>query len=199
MPKSKQQSKQEPARPVSPWLVAAVVAAVLLGVGLYGVRDGWFTSAADEFVAEFPPKGLDLPPRPVDTHEDAVARAAFGIPGGAPVLGVGRMGGPSEAALAVRDGRAEVAIRVPLAREDGTPYHGYSLEVRSGQRRLWGTRLPTTEARGKAIEAVALSFNAELLRSIGAADAPLTVLVGGTAVGKGDMLGIVQLTLPPAP
>ena len=199
MPKSKQLPKQEPARPVSPWLVAAGVAAVLLGAGLYGVRAGLFGSTDDELVSEFPPKGLDLPPRPVDTHEDAVARAAFGIPEGAPVLGVGRTGGPSEATLTVRDGRAEVAIRVPLAREDGTPYHGYSLEVRSGQRRLWGTRLPTTEARGKAIEAVALSFNAELLRSIGAADAPITVVVGGTAVKKGDTLGIVQLTLPPTP
>jgi hypothetical protein len=198
MPKSKQQPKQEPRRPVSPWLVAAVVAAVLLGVGLYGVRAGWFESAEDEFAYEFPPKGVDRTPRPVDTHEDAVARAAFGIPEGAPVLGVGGVGGPSEATLTVRDGRAEVAIRVPRGPQNGKPYNGYSIEVRSGERRLWGTRLPVNETDAK-IEAVAISFNAELLRSIGAADAPLTVVVGGTAMRKGDALGIVQLTLPPTP
>jgi hypothetical protein len=198
MPKSKEQPKQEQRRPIPPWLVAAVVAAVLLGVGLYGVRAGWFESEEDEFAYEFPPKGRDLSPRPVDTREDAVARAAFGIPEGAPVLGVGGAGGPSEATLTVREGRADVAIRVPRANQGGKPYLGYSIEVRSGERRLWGTRLPTTEADA-AIEAVAISFNAELLRSIGAADAPLTVVVGGTAMRKGDALGIVQLTLPPTP
>ena len=197
MPKSKQQPKQEATRSVSPWLVAAIVAVVLLGVGLYGVRAGWFESN-EEAASEWPPKGRDLPPRQTATHEDAVARAMFGIPEGAPVLGVAGMGGPSEATLAERNGRAEVAIRVPRARRDGKPYIAYSIDVRSGDRRLWGNRLPIAEASGP-IEAVAISFNTELLRSIGAANAPLTVAVGGSVLGKGDALGIVQLTLPPTP
>ena len=54
MPKSKTQPKQEPKRIPTPWLVAAVVVAVALGVGLYGVRDGWFASADEEYGPNFP-------------------------------------------------------------------------------------------------------------------------------------------------
>ena len=200
MPKRKKQPEPSPRRTAPPWLVAAVVAAVLLGVGLYGVRAGWFESDEEELAGpNFPARtGGDAPRHPIVNRDEALARASWGAPEGAPVLDVASSGGPSVAALATRDGRAEATIRVPRKRADGSSYSGYSLEVWSGERRLWGGQVFSAEARDA--ETIAVSFNSELLRSVGAADAPLTVVVSGNAPpGRGDQLGRLQLTVPPTP
>ena len=182
------------------WLVAMAVAAVLLAVGLYGVRAGWFGGRdADDFT---PPKLGQAPPeRKVDTHEDAIARSGWGAPAGAPLVGVGAAvstDAPTQATLPVADGRANVGIRVPRAKANGTPYNGYSLEVRSGTQHLWGSFVPVGAAKGEN-EAIALSLNANLLHAIGADQEPITVVVGGTAPRKGDTLGMVHLTLQQTP
>jgi hypothetical protein len=198
MPKT--QTTRKKTGPVATWVVAvAAVAAVLLAAGLYGARAGWFAGDDDDdFV---PPKlGQAPPPRSVLTHDDAVARAAWGGEAGAPVVGVGTAvtaEAPPQATLAVEGGRANVAIRVPAAKPGGKPYTGYSLELRSGDRRLWGSFVPVG-ARGSA-DAIGLSLNADLIHSIGDDKEPITVVVGGSALRKGDSLGIVRLTLPTAP
>jgi hypothetical protein len=200
MPKPKKQAKQTPRRRPVPWLAVAAGAAVLLAVGLYGARAWWAPS--EEVEPEFaqPKLGQPPPPRPVDTHDDDIARAGWSAPPEAPVVGVGAAGGPAEATLPVRDGRADVSIRVPRARGDGAAFTAYSLDVRSGDRRLWGNRLPVAEAQGQKPEAIALSFNAGLLRSIGADREPLTVVVSASAHGKfGEALGMIRLTLEETP
>jgi hypothetical protein len=184
--------------PNTRWLIVAAVAAVALAAALYGARAGWFGGDDDEFA---PPQFGQAPPaRKVDTHDDAPARAAWGAPEGAPVVGVGEArtdAAPAQATLPVADGRANVAIRVPRAKADGTPYTGYMLEVRSGTRRVWGTSLPAG-GRGSA-EAILLSLNAGYLHAAGDDAEPVTVVVGGAAPRKGDSLGMVRLTLQQTP
>jgi hypothetical protein len=183
-------------------LIVAAVAAVLLATGLYGARAGWF--AGDEDAADFVPQTVSVPApeRPVSTiRDEAVARADWAAPSGAPVVGVGgavAADAPQQATLPVANGRADVHIRVPRNKADGTAYNGFSLEVRAGERRLWGTYLPAQAAKDRN-DVVAVSFNAALLHSLGADAEPLTVVVGGTAMRKGDTLGIVRLTIQQTP
>jgi hypothetical protein len=184
--------------PDTRWLIAAAVAAVALAAGLYGARAGWFGGADEEELAP-PQLGQAPPERPVDTHDDAPARADWGAPEGTPVVGVGAErsdAAPAQATLRVADGRADVAIRVPRAKADGTPYTGYMLEVRAGERRVWGGNVPA-RTRGGADDRILLSLNAAHLGAAGAE--PVTVVVGGSAPRKGDTLGMVRLTVQRTP
>jgi hypothetical protein len=186
--------------------MAAAGVAVLLAVGLYGARAGWFTSettkppidvSKDKSIANA--LEAPLPPQEVAVANSEAANSGWTVTPGAQVVAVGGADGPSNAMLEVRDGRAYAAIRVPRARADGTNYVSYSFVVRSGARQLYGNQLAVIEAPNRNPEAIALTFNADLLRSIGADREPIVVVVGASdATGKyGEQLGMVQLTLPP--
>jgi len=185
--------------PSTRWLIVAAVAAVLLATGLYGVRAGWFSHEDDSALA--PDADTPPPERSALAHDDAVARADWSAPSGGPVVGVGNAvadDAPTQATLPVANGRADVHIRVPRKKADGKPYIGYSLEVKAENRRIWGVYLPAEGAKSKN-DAIDLSFNSQLLHSLGADAAPVTVVVSGTAMSKGDTLGIVRLTIQQTP
>jgi hypothetical protein len=179
----------------------AAVAAVLLATSLYGARAGWFAGEDD---SDLVPQTVNVPApeRPVlGMRDDAVARADWTPPEGAPVVGVGSAvaaDAPAQATLTVANGRADVHIKVPRQKADGGAYIGYSLEVKSGDKRIWGTYMPAQAAKGRN-DTIAVSFNAPLLHSIGADAAPVTIVVSGTAMSKGDTLGIVRLTIQQMP
>ena len=183
--------------------VLAIVAtvAVLLAVGLYGGRAGWFTSSSgdgDDFV---PPDTNRLgvtPPREYTPNEKAIAFADWESIGGSPVVGVGSEmsdAAPPHAVLSDVDGRAVVGIRVPAKKSDGKPYIGYSLQVRVGDSRVWGTYVPRKEARD-ASALLRLSLNLAQFQPLVGVGQEVSVIVGGTAMRKGDTLGIVRLELP---
>jgi hypothetical protein len=179
----------------------AAVAAVLLATGLYGVRAGWFAGEDD---SDLIPQTVNVPApeRPViDTHDSAVAKANWAAPEGAPIVGVGSAvaaDAPAQATLPVTNGRADVRIKVPRQKASGGDYVGYSLEVKAGEKRIWGTYLPAKAAKS-VNDAIAISFNVPLLHSIGADAGPIAVVVDGTAMVKGDTLGIVRLTIQQTP
>ena len=138
----------------------------------------------------------------IGDHVSWNSEAGWNVTPGAQVVAVGGADGPPSATLEVRDnGRAYAAIRVPRAKADGTPYVSYSFVVRAGARQLYGNQLLVVDAPNRSPEAIALTLNAELLRSIGADREPIAVVVGASdASGKyGEQLGMVQLSLPPAP
>lgn len=185
------------------WLAIIAVAAVLLASGLYGYRTGWFGGGDDEEDVPYVPGTGEAtrPDRPVDARENAVARAAWGVPDGAPQVGIGAAvsaDAPTHAALTVKDDRAEVGIRVPRAKGDGKPYNGYFVELRAGDSRVWSTTVPAAGASADR-EPIGLSINVAALRASGADTSALSVVVGGTAMRKGDTLGIARLELPAAP
>ena len=201
--------KDQARRSSTPWLMAAAGAAVLLAVGLYGVRAGWFASDEDP-----PPPVIKrntnkntgvpepAPPQEVTVADTEAVNSGWTVAPGAQVVAVGGVEGPSSATLEVHDnGRAYAAIRVPRARADGTAFISYSFAVRSAERQLYGNQLLVAEAPNRIPEAIALTLNANLLRSIGADRQPISIVVGASdATGKyGEQLGMVQLTLPPAP
>lgn len=183
-------------------LAIAAIAAVLLAAGLYGARAGWFGGGGsdDDYPAVDRSRLGVVPPRTNVPNQTAIAFAEWGTPEAMPVVGVGAAisdSAPPHAVLTNADGRANVAIRVPHDKADGKPYMGYSVQVRVGDTRVWGTTLPRSLAKnGEAV--IHLSLNLASFQSVAGADQPVTVVVDGTAMRKGDVIGIVRLELPKA-
>jgi len=184
------------------WIALIAATAIVFGAALYGYRTGWFGgSDDDEFVPPNLNEAANRTPRPVDHRETAFARAEWSAPSGTPLVGVGSAvsaTAPTHATLAVADGRANVGIVVPRTKSDGKPFNGYLVEVRSGDQRVWSMQVPLAGAKSES-DAIWLSLNLAALHSAGADAAPLSVLVGGAGMRKGETLGIARLELPPAP
>lgn len=175
--------------------------AVLLAVGLYGARAGWFGGGGDDEFQRPTNLGQAPPKHTMTPREDLLATVDWGTPENAPIVGVGAAStpdAPPQATLPVADGKASLRIRVPRARQDGTPYTSFLVEVRSGSQRIWGGNVPAKSAHDRD-ETIALSLNTNVLGTVGADVNALSVLVGGSAPRKGDTLGIIRIALQQTP
>ena len=186
-------------------LVAVAGVAVALAVALFGFQAGWFTSSDDEA-----PDWGEMQSAREQATQQKVASAAGGVvqaswdplPEGAPVAGVGPAAGPdapSQISIPVDNGRGAAGVRLPRNRPTGAHYTAISVELRSGNQRVWGTYLPIRGTK-EEFAVMALSFDAAAMRAGKVDTSAMTLVVSGVSLEdrrrqKSDTIGEVRLSL----
>lgn len=143
-------------------LAAIAGIAVVAAVGLYIVRSVWLAEAPPPPATNYAaPQSSD--PNGPSLRDQAVGNAEWGVPNGAPILGVGSTATadtPSNATLEIKDGRTVFGLRLPKTHDSGETFDGYTIDLRSGESRLWGTTLRGSVKEGDNIATISLNTTA---------------------------------------